>query len=411
MTPRPLILLLVLVTASVVVRSQVKCGIDNLIDTEFELLKGRRVALVTHAAARTLHGSSTAEALLQHPNITVRRIMAPEHGYYGLISAGVSVPTDTLPDGTIVQSLYGALRRPTAAMLADVDAVVIDLQDIGVRSYTYLSTMIEVMEACAQIGRAVFVLDRPNPLGGVLVDGSVLDDSVRSFVGRLPIPYVHGCTLGELATMANGSGWLSPDSSGVPRRCSLTVVRCKRWKRDMAWESTGRPWYPTSPNIPSVHAVRGYAVTGLAGEISLMNIGIGTALPFTVIGAPNWPFDSVLVHRMATCGVHLAAARYVPPLGKFARMRCEGYHVSFDSTVRPYRAAIMLLHTIAERHPTFYADTLSGTSKAAMFAKTSGQGALLDLLLRRAPWRDVEALTTTGLADFRRRREAYLLYP
>lgn len=411
MNLRPLILLLVVVTATLSMRAQVKCGIDNLIDTEFEMFKGRRVALVTHAAARTLHGSTAAEAFLRRTDVTVRRIMAPEHGYYGLIAAGVSVPTDTLPDGTIVQSLYGALRRPTAAMLDDVDAVVIDLQDIGVRSYTYLSTMIEVMEACALMDRAVYILDRPNPLGGVLVDGSIIDDPLRSFVGRIPVPYVHGCTLGELATMANGAGWLSADSTGTPRRCSLTVVRCKRWTRTMTWEATGRPWYPTSPNIPSVHAVRGYAVTGLCGEISLLNIGIGTATPFTVVGAPAWAYDSVLVHRMATCGVHLAPARYVPPSGKFARARCEGYHLSFDSTVRPYRAAITLLHTIAERHPTFYADTLVGTSKAAMFSKTSGQGALLDLLLRRAPWRDVEALTTKGLADFRRRREAYLLYP
>lgn len=407
---RPLILILLCMVAVQYSAAQVKCGIDNLVDTEFEMFKGRRVALVTHAAARTLRGRTTADEFLRRRDLTVVRTMAPEHGYYGFIPAGERVPTDTLPDGTVVRSLYGELRRPTNDMLDDVDAVVIDLQDIGVRSYTYLSTMIEVMEACAAVDRPVYVLDRPNPLGGSLVDGSIVDDSLRSFVGRVPVPYVHGCTMGELATMANGLGWLGKDSTGKVRRCSLTVVKCKRWTRSMTWEQTGRTWHPTSPNIPSVHAIRGYAVTGLAGELSLMNIGIGTATPFTVIGAPSWPADDVLIQRLAASGVQLLPTRYIPPSGKHARMRCDGYHLAFDSTLRPFRAAMTLLHTIAERTPHMLSDTLSGTSRAKMFAKTSGHGALLDMLLRRVPWSEIEALTSRGTAEFRRSREPYLLY-
>ena len=391
-------------------RAQVKCGIDNIIDTQFGMFKGQRIALVTHAAARTLGGRSTAEAFLGRTDVTLVRIMAPEHGFYGVITAGEAVPTDTIYDGVQVLSLYGERRRPSAAMINDVDRVVIDMQDIGVRSYTYISTMVEVMEACAAANVPVTVLDRPNPLGGTLVDGSIVDDSLTSFVGRLPIPYVHGCTMGELATMANDAGWLSKDSLGRARRCSLTVVKCKRWKRSMTWEQSGRPWYPTSPNIPSVHAIRGYAVTGLAGELSLLNIGVGSATPFTIIGAPAWQPEPTLVQRMAACGVRLMETRYRPSTGKHARLVCNGYHLGFDSTFRPYRAALTFLHHLAEQHADWYVDSVLASPKGRMFAKTSGRGPLLDALRAGKPWRDVEVHTTDGLADFVRRRQAYLLY-
>ncbi|MBU3741788.1 MAG: DUF1343 domain-containing protein [Candidatus Kapabacteria bacterium] len=403
-------LLILMMLAGQITSAQVKCGIDNIIDTDFTMFKGQRVALVTHAAARTLGGRSTAEAFLQRTDLTVVRIMAPEHGFYGVITAGESVPTDTIYDGVPVLSLYGERRRPSAEMIADVDRVVIDMQDIGVRSYTYISTMVEVMEACAERNVPIVILDRPNPLGGSLVDGSIVEDSLRSFVGRLPIPYIHGCTMGELATMANGAGWLSADPSGRPRQCSLTVVKCKRWKRSMAWEQTGRTWYPTSPNIPSVNAIRGYAVTGLAGELSLLNIGIGTATPFTVIGAPDLVHDASLVQRMASCGVRLMETRYVPPSGKHARTRCLGYHLGFDASVRPYLAALTLLHAFAERSPSMYVDSVLTSPKGRMFMKTSGRGALLGLLRARRPWRDLASHATDGMQDFVRRREAYLLY-
>lgn len=157
----------------------VKCGIDNLIDTDFALLKGRRVVLVTHAAARARSGRSTAEEFMLRKDIQLVRILAPEHGYYGVVGAGETVHADTL-GGTPVVSLYGALRRPDSSMLSDADVVVIDMQDIGVRSYTYISTMTEVMEACALFARPVVILDRPNPLGGTVVDGNIPDPALRS---------------------------------------------------------------------------------------------------------------------------------------------------------------------------------------------------------------------------------------
>ena len=222
MTPRFAILLSLVVWSALGVSAQVKFGIDNLIDTDFSLLRGKRVVLVTHAAARTYRGTNTAEEFLQRRDVTTLRLLAPEHGFFGVVPAGVSVADDSVM-GTAVVSLYGRLRRPERAMIVDADVVVVDLQDIGVRSYTYISTMVEVLEACAEAGKPCMILDRPNPLGGVLVQGNLPDDELRSFIGRIPIPYIHGMTMGELATMVNEKGWLTPGPTGAARECSLTV--------------------------------------------------------------------------------------------------------------------------------------------------------------------------------------------
>ena len=227
-----MIVSLMVVSAS---SAQVKFGIDNLIDTEFALLSGKRVVLVSHAAARTARGTSTAEEFAGTSTLRLLRIRTPEHGFYGVVEAGKHVDDDTLL-GVPTRSLYGAVRRPDASMISDADVVVIDMQDIGVRSYTFMSTMIEVMDACAEFNIACMILDRPNPLGGMTVSGGVVDDSLRSFIGRLPIAYVHGCTLGELATMANREHWLTANPKRRAQMCSLTVVRCKRWVRSASWE-------------------------------------------------------------------------------------------------------------------------------------------------------------------------------
>jgi len=194
-----------IVNAALPMHAQVKFGIDNLIDTDFALLRGKRVVLVTHAAARTYRGTTTAEEFLQRKDVSTLRLLAPEHGFYGVVPAGIIVADDTV-FRTPVVSLYGKLRRPDRSMITDADVVVVDLQDIGVRSYTYISTMVEVLEACAENSIRCMILDRPNPLGGTLVQGNLPDDELRSFIGRIPIPYVHGMTMGELATMVNGEG-------------------------------------------------------------------------------------------------------------------------------------------------------------------------------------------------------------
>jgi uncharacterized protein YbbC (DUF1343 family) len=390
---------------------RVKCGIDNLIDTDFQLVDGKRVVLVTHAAARAGTGRSTAEEFLLRSNVTVVRILAPEHGYYGVIRAGKEVADDSV-NGVPALSLYGALRRPAPSMINDADLVIVDMQDIGSRSYTYLSTMAEVMEACAIQRKPMMILDRPNPLGGVIMDGPLPDHDIRSFVARVPVPYIHGCTMGELAVMINKEGWLELGQDGQPRTCSLTVVRCKGWTREMSWEDTGLHWYPTSPNIPTIESARGYAVTGLSGELGLSSIGIGTTAPFTMIGAPTFPQDSLLITRLRNYGVTCRYGRFSPIAGKYAKEVCEGYHLAFarDSTFKPFHAAMALTMALCDAFPSQLTPQLRESNRARMFVKTTGTERILDALFNVSSWSKLLPICSEGVDSFARRRQPHLLY-
>lgn len=402
---------ILLATFPSLMMGQVKFGIDNLIDTEFSLVQGKRVVLVTHAAARTMRGTSTAEEFLRVRNkVNMIRILTPEHGFYGVVEAGKHVEDETIFN-LPARSLYGAHRRPDKSMITDADMVVVDLQDIGVRSYTFLSTMIEVLDACAEYSIPCMILDRPNPLGGEVVSGGIVDDSLRSFIGRIPIPYVHGCTMGELATMANAEHWLTTNPSRRTQKCALTVVRCKRWSRKDTWEAINRPWYPTSPNIPSVSSVRGYAITGLLGELGVWSIGMGTNSPFQLIGAPGFSLDSTVLSSLADCGLGMAKARYKPALGKHAGVVCDGYYLQPRSQWRPMEAAAILLFEARRQRPEAFPDTLLRMPHGRMFAKATGSGEFVRALCQGAPLARIDALLQRGRDAFLSLKQRYQLYP
>lgn len=403
-------LMIAALMVATVASAQVKFGIDNLIDTDFALLGGKRVVLVSHAAARTARGTSTAEEFAGTGRFRLLRILTPEHGFYGVVEAGKHVDDDSLL-GVPTRSLYGAVRRPDASMISDADVVVVDLQDIGVRSYTFMSTMIEVIDACTEFNVPCMVLDRPNPLGGMTVSGGIVDDSLRSFIGRLPIAYVHGCTLGELATMANQEHWLTSNPLRREQLCSLTVVRCKRWVRTSTWESIDRPWYPTSPNIPSVAAIRGYALTGLIGELGIWSIGMGTNSPFQMIGAPGLELPASTITLLRERGVDMARARYKPGGGKHAGTVCDGYYVQPRAAWRPMEAAAVLLWEARRRRPEAFPDTLIRSPHGRMFAKACGSGDIVAALCQGASLSRVDALFQRGLQEYVERRRRYLLYP
>ena len=386
------------------IESRVKCGIDNLIDTQFEMFAGKRVVLVTHAAARAQTGRGTADEFFSRSNVNVLRVLTPEHGYYGVITAGATVGNDSLGSVPLI-SLYGALRRPNKAMIEDADAVVLDLQDIGTRSYTYISTMTEVMDACAEYNKKLIILDRPNPLGGNVVDGSPPDDSMQSFVARIPVPYVHGMTIGELATMITNEGWLSRDVNGRPRKCDLTVVKCKRWQRAMRWEETGLSWYPTSPNIPCIESVRGYPLTGLSGELGFYSIGIGSSTPFAVLGGPEFKADTVLEQRLRSNGVVARFGYFQPMAGKYAKQVCAGYFLSVqsDSTFKPFRAGLVVLY-----HG--YRNPIEESDRKRMFNKVIGSTKYLDMLSKGASLSDLYIEADKGKKEFEVKRNRYLLY-
>jgi uncharacterized protein YbbC (DUF1343 family) len=259
-------------------------GIDSLEASGFRAVDGKRVGLLTHPAGVNRRGESTIDVLRRAPNVRLVALFGPEHGIYGDEKA--NIPVDDKIDartGLPVYSLYGKYRKPTAKMLRGLDALIIDLQDVGVRSYTYVSCMRYAMEACFENGVEVVVLDRPNPLGGLKVDGPPLDRQWRSYVGAFHVPYVHGMTIAELARMAKHiPGWMDIPEP-IRQKGKLAIVPMQGWQRDMLWTDTGLRWIPTSPYIPDLSAVLGYAMTGLGAQEGDFSHGIGTPYPFRLL--------------------------------------------------------------------------------------------------------------------------------
>ena len=261
--------------------SRILLGVDYLEARNFDVLQGKRVGLLTHPAGVNSQGKSTVVLLHTSEAVNLTALFGPEHGIYGDEKA--SVPVDDKIDHRTnlpVYSLYGKFRKPTAKMLANLDCVVIDLQDVGVRCYTYVSCMRYVMEACFEAGVEVIVLDRPNPLGGLKVAGPMIDPEWISYVGAFPMPFVHGMTIAELALWSKQTSGILKIEEQVRKKGKLTLVPMQNWKRSMTWPSTGLTWYPTSPNIPTLDSVAGYPMTGLGAQMGKFKHGIGTKYPF-----------------------------------------------------------------------------------------------------------------------------------
>ncbi len=381
-------------------------GVDRFLRLYTDSLAGKRIAVLTHAAARTSSGELSAQAL--RTRFRVVAFWAPEHGFWGTAPAGVPV-SDTTFEGVPVYSLYGPRRRPPERWFDSIDAVVVDLQDAGFRAYTYISTLYWVLDACAAAGKPVYVLDRPNPLGGVVVEGAVLDTALRSFVGIAPIPYVHGCTIGELAQLFVAEGWLPRTPDGRPRRPRLTVVPMQGWRRRMLWEDTGLSWTPPSPNLPTPVAARAAVVTGILGELGLYSIGIGTDAPFQYLGAPELPAESLLVaqQRLAAVGVEIRPAEFIPTKGRFARQRCQGIFLQPTSSRAQLFAAFLELAQLLRRLSPDWCSRLP-SSAHQMLPKVLGQQQFFEDLCSGA---SLERWQWHGVAEFLAKRERVLLYP
>lgn len=265
-------------------KGAVMLGIDVLQQQGFASVKGKRIGLLTNQAGINRYGQSTIDILRSAPGVRLVALYGPEHGIDGKASANESVKTKRDPrTGLPVYSLFGSTRRPTPDMLARIDAMVIDLQDVGVRSYTYISAMRYVIEECFKHGKEVIVLDRPNPLGGLKVDGPMLDEKLMSYVGAYKVPYVYGLTIGELALMAKGTpGWLQV-TEAQRQAGKLTVIPMSGWRRDMRWTDTGLTWKATSPYVQDINAAFGYAMTGLGCQLGGFHHGLGANFPFRIL--------------------------------------------------------------------------------------------------------------------------------
>jgi uncharacterized protein YbbC (DUF1343 family) len=387
---------------------RVRTGLDALLADRFALLRGRRVGLLAHQASVDRRLEHAAVLLREARSARLTRLFAPEHGLWGAAQDHAPIgstrdPVTRLP----VVSLYGARREPTPAMLEGLDVLVIDLQDVGSRYYTFVWTMALAMRACARAGVEVVVLDRPNPLGGEVVEGNVPDPAFASFVGLYPLPARHGLTVGEAAR------WLAREHGVRPR---LTVVEMRGWRRGMLWEDTEVPWVAPSPNMPTPDTARVYP-GGCLFEGTNLSEGRGTTRPFEWVGAPY--LDA---HRYAATlaaarlpGVTFRPSRFMPTFHKWAGKLCGGVqiHVTDHERFRPFATGLAVIATARRLAPLHFAwrrppyeferrrlpiDILLGTDR---IRRSIERGRALH---------DIEADWRADLAGWRRRRAPALLY-
>ncbi|CAM4116473.1 exo-beta-N-acetylmuramidase NamZ family protein [Saccharibacillus endophyticus] len=389
-------------------RPRVSTGLDRLAGGfAHPLLQNRRIGLITNPTGITADFRSSVEVCASSGG-RLTALFAGEHGVYGQHQAGLRFGDELHPElGIPVFSLYGAHKKPTPSMLEHVDTLVFDMQDLGIRFYTYLSTLLYATQACAENGKALVVLDRPNPLGGLAVEGGLLKPGFESMVGAWELPIRTGMTVGELAVMAN-------DLRGTG--CELGVVKMEGWERPMEFGETDQPWMLPSPNMPSVDTVRVYAGTCFFEGTNLSE-GRGTTRPFEWIGAPwvNGKELAAELNGFGLPGVHVHPAYNAPTFSKHAGELCGGVRlfVTEPETFRAVQTGLALLHVVARRYPSafrwleppsggrrFFVDLLAGGSELRQWiAEPSGSG-----------FADISEAWSREAERWSERREAYLLY-
>ncbi len=322
-------------------------GIDVLMSDSLHLVSGKRVGLVTNPTGITRDLQSSVDVLSNHPDVTLTALFGPEHGVRGSHDAGKKVASyiDSLT-GVPVYSLYGKTKKPTAEMLENMDVLIFDIQDIGSRAYTYIYTMANVMKAAAENNLPVLVLDRPNPLGGELVEGPMLEPGFKSFIGMYEIPYIYGLTIGELAQLFN---------TEFDINANLTVVPMKNWQRWMRFDDTGLEWVPTSPHIPRSTTPFFTATTGCMGELSKVNGGVGYTLPFELVGQVwiNGKELADYLNKQDLPGVKFRPLYFTPYYTSLENKELEGVqvHIIDYSLYRPMETQFHILDALYRLYP------------------------------------------------------------
>jgi beta-N-acetylhexosaminidase len=383
-----------------------RLGLEVFLDDRLDLVSGKRAGLVASVSSVDRQLTSTVERLHQHPGVKLVALFGPEHGLRGQAQAGEHVTTFTdRVTGLPVHSLYGDTQKPTGDMLAGLDVVIVDLQDGGVRFYTYLSTLAYVMQAAAEQDKAVIVLDRPAFLNGVTVEGPVLDPDYRSFVGVYPIPIRYGMTVGEMAKLFNEAFAIG---------CQLTVVPMEGWERRLWYDQTGLPFVPPSPNLPTLSAVTAYPGTCLIEGTSLSE-GRGTTKPFEYIGAP-WIDAEWLAHQLNDLGlpgVRFRPVYFVPTFSKFQGQPCAGVHLYImdRDCFQPITAALNLMALVKNRYPDQFAWKQSWTNGGHRpIDLLSGGSQVREHLDASHPIPALVASWQTELQVFAKLRADFLLY-
>ena len=375
--------------------TRTKTGIDVLEAEKFSLLRGKRVGLITNQTGLDSYGHRTIDLLAHAEGVNLIAIFSPEHGIAGVADASVSNQADA-PTGLPIYSLYGSTRRPTSEILRGIDMLVFDIQDAGVRFYTYITTMAYSMEAVAQQHIAFVVLDRPNPLGGEIIEGPVLDRDRISFVGYFPMPVRYAMTMGELAQMFNSEHKIGAD---------LHVIAMQDWHRRDFYDMTGLAWIAPSPALRTLREsilYPGIEILQAAG----VSVGRGTPTPFELLGAP-WIDSTALMtelNRRQLKGVRFGAAEFTPTSGPYSGTLCKGISIDLQdrNSFRPVAAGLQIAAILHSLYPTqFHVEKM---------IELLGSRSAVDGLARGEDPKEIEARWAADLDKFRTMREKYLLY-
>ncbi len=388
----------------------VKTGIEVLRDSNFDILKGKRVGLVTNPTGVDSKLKSTIDILHESPDVNLVALFGPEHGVRGNYAGGDYVDFyideyTKLP----VYSLYGKTRKPDSTMLKNIDVLIYDIQDIGCRSYTYISTMGLVMEAASENNIEVVVLDRPNPLGGNRVEGGLVEEGHFTFVSMFKIPYVYGLTCGELAKLINEEGMLR---GGV--KCKLTVVPMEGWNRGMTFEETGLPWVPTSPHIPDVYSPFYYVASGIVGELYAISIGVGYTLPFQTFAA-EWFDSKKLADKMNSYGMDGVIFRpitYKPfySFGMGKDLNGVEIHITDYKNAKLMPIQFYFLHALKELYPDSTLFKNENKSRFKMFDNVIGNDRVREILSRNFSMNELQEYFEKDASEFREFSKKYFLY-
>jgi len=340
-------------------KSKVKTGIDLLSEQNFKSLKGKTLAVLAHPASVSSELRHTVDIIAASSNCKLQRIFAPEHGFRGDAQYMVAVKDEVdFTTGVEVASLYGSTREslsPGEKQLSDIDVLLVDLQDVGSRYYTYTQTMLYCMQVAAKTGTKVLVLDRPNPIGGEMVEGAVLINSCRSFCGELPVANRHGLTIGEFAMLSN-AGFSYGDNKHPALNCDLEVIRLENWQRNSYFDNTGLPWVLPSPNMPTLETALVYPGACLF-EACNISEGRGTTRPFELLGAPfidgrKWA-DATLNQGIVLTGATLRPTYFSPKFDKSSGQVCGAVqiHITDRAVFKPFRWGLALISAAAELYP------------------------------------------------------------
>ncbi len=403
------LVLFLMVTSFVFSQVKVKTGLEVLISSNFNILKGKKVGLITNQTGVNTELRSTVDIFDEAPEVDLVALYGPEHGVRGNYSAGEYIGSyKDEKTGVPVYSLYGKTRKPTPEMLKDVDVLVYDIQDIGCRSYTYISTMGYALEAAAENNIEFVVLDRPNPLGGLKIEGPLVEEGYFSMVSAFPIPYVYGLTCGELANLINNEKYLKTD-----KKCNLKVVPMKGWKREMKFRDTGLEWVPSSPHVPHASTAQYYVATGVMGELQVFSEGVGYTLPFQMYGA-EWIDPQKLAGEMNALkleGVLFRPLTFKPYYGRLAKKEIKGVQIYILDADRFNLMGLQF--RFMDVHHKLYPDidvySLS-EKRHNMFDKVTGSSKIREAFFKNYKYSDIEAILNKDADQFRKLSEKYYLY-